>query len=141
MTSFESKITRIPASVEKVFAKLSNLNNLEAVRNMIPADKAAQIKDMRFDADSCTINVDPVGEMTFRIIERELPKTIKFTAEKSPLPLFLWIQLLPVDEQTTKTRITVKAEINAFLKPMVSKPLQQAVDRMADVLAVIPYDL
>lgn len=141
MTSFESKITRIPASVEKVFAKLSNLNNLEAVRNMIPADKAAQIKDMRFDADSCTINVDPVGEMTFRIIDREPPKTIKFTAEKSPLPLFLWIQLLPVDEQTTKTRITVKAEINAFLKPMVSKPLQQAVDRMADVLAVIPYDL
>lgn len=141
MTSFESKITRIPASVEKVFAKLSNLNNLEAVRNMIPADKAAQIKDMRFDADSCTINVDPVGEMTFRIIDREFPKTIKFTAEKSPLPLFLWIQLLPVDEQTTKTRITVKAEINAFLKPMVSKPLQQAVDRMADVLAVIPYDL
>ncbi len=141
MTSFESKITRIPASVEKVFAKLSDLNNLEAVRNMIPADKAAQIKDMRFDADSCTINVDPVGEMTFRIIDREPPKTIKFTAEKSPLPLFLWIQLLPVDEQTTKTRITVKAEINAFLKPMVSKPLQQAVDRMADVLAVIPYDL
>lgn len=141
MTSFESKITRIPASVEKVFAKLSNLNNLEAVRNMIPADKAAQIKDMRFDADSCTINVDPVGEMTFRIIDREPSKTIKFTAEKSPLPLFLWIQLLPVDEQTTKTRITVKAEINAFLKPMVSKPLQQAVDRMADVLAVIPYDL
>ena len=141
MTSFESKITRIPASVEKVFAKLSDLNNLEAVRNMIPADKAAQIKGMRFDADSCTINVDPVGEMTFRIIDREPPKTIKFTAEKSPLPLFLWIQLLPVDEQTTKTRITVKAEINAFLKPMVSKPLQQAVDRMADVLAVIPYDL
>ena len=141
MTSFESKITRIPASVEKVFAKLSDLNNLEAVRNMIPADKAAQIKDMRFDADSCTINVDPVGEMTFRIIDREPPKTIKFTAEKSPLPLFLWIQLLPVDEQTTKTRITVKAEINAFLKPMVSKPVQQAVDRMADVLAVIPYDL
>ena len=141
MTSFESKITRIPASIEKVYAKLSDLNNLEAVRNMIPADKAAQIKDMRFDADSCTVNVDPVGELTFRIIDREPPKTIKFTAEKSPLPLFLWIQLLPVDEQTTKTRITVKAEINAFLKPMVSKPLQQAVDRMAEVLTVIPYDL
>ena len=48
MTSFESKITRIPAPVEMVYAKLSDLNNLEALRNMIPADKAAQIKDMRF---------------------------------------------------------------------------------------------
>ena len=141
MTSFESKITRIPAPVEAVYAKLSDLSNLEALRNMIPADKAVQIKEMRFDTDSCTVNVDPVGELTFKIIDREPPKTIKFTAEKSPLPLFLWIQLLPVDEYTTKTRITIKAEINAFLKPMVSKPLQEAIDRMADVLTVIPYNM
>ncbi|MBR2379250.1 MAG: SRPBCC family protein [Bacteroidaceae bacterium] len=141
MTSFESKITRIPAPVEMVYAKLSDLNNLEALRNMIPADKAAQIKDMRFDTDSCTVKVDPGGEWTFQIIDREPPKTIKFTAEKSPLPLFLWIQLFPVDEYTTKTRITIKAEINAFLKPMVSKPLQEAIDRMADVLTVIPYNM
>lgn len=140
MTSFESKITRIPAPVESVYAKLSDLSNLEALRGMIPADKVAQIKHMRFDTDSCTINVDPVGELTFRIIDRESPKTIKFTAENSPLPLFLWIQLLPVDEYTTKTRITVKAEINAFLKPMVSKPLQTAIDRMAEMLTVIPYN-
>ena len=140
MTSFESKITHIPAPIDKVYAKLSDLNNLEAVRNMIPADKMAKIKDMRFDTDSCTVNVDPVGEITFSIIDREPPKTIKFTAAKSPMPLFLWIQLLPVNESTTKTRITVKADINAFLTPMVSKPLQEAVDRMADVLTVIPYD-
>ena len=141
MTSFESKITHIPAPIDKVYAKLSDLSNLEALRGMIPADKMAQIKDMRFDVDSCTVNVDPVGELTFKIIDREPPKTIKFTADKSPLPLFLWIQLLPVDENTTKTRITVKAEISIFLKPMVSKPLQTAVDRMAEVLSVIPYNL
>ena len=141
MTSFESKITHIPAPIDKVYAKLSDLSNLEALRGMIPADKVAQIKEMRFDVDSCTVNVDPVGELTFKIIDREPPKTIKFTADKSPLPLFLWIQLLPVDENTTKTRITVKTEISMFLKPMVSKPLQTAVDRMAEVLSVIPYNL
>ncbi|MBR6757454.1 MAG: SRPBCC family protein [Bacteroidaceae bacterium] len=140
MTSFESKITRIPAPIDKVYAKLSDLNNLEAIRDRIPADKLAQIKEMRFDADSCTINVDPVGALTFRIIEREAPKLVKFSAENSPLPLFMWVQFVPVDEQNTKTRITVKAEINAFLKPMVSKPLQEAIDRMAEMLAVIPYN-
>lgn len=140
MTSFESKITHIPAPIDKVYAKLSDLNNLESLRNMLPADKAAQIKDMRFDADSCTVNVSPVGELTFRIIDREPPKTIKFTAENSPLPLFMWIQFLPLNEQNTKSRITVKAEINAFMKPLVSKPLQQAIDRMAEVLSVIRYE-
>ncbi len=140
MTTFESKITCIPAPIEMVYAKLSNLNCLEGLRDRIPADKAAQIKEMRFDADSCTINVDPVGELTFRIIDREPPKTIKFTAENSPISLFLWIQFVAVDESRTKTRITVKADINAFLKPMISKPLQEAIDRMADMLTVIPYN-
>ena len=140
MTSFESKITAIPAPIDRVYAKLSDLSNLEAIRDRIPADKAAQIKEMCFDADSCTINVDPVGELTFRIIERESPKLVKFTAENSPLPLFLWLQFVPIDEQNTKTRITVKAEINAFLKPMISKPLQEAIDRMAEMLTVIPYN-
>ena len=140
MTSFESKITRIPAPIDKVYAKLSDLNNLESLRNMLPADKAAQIKDMRFDADSCTVNVSPVGELTFRIIDREPPKTIKFTAENSPLPLFLWIQFLPLDEYNTKSRITVKAEINLFMKPLVSKPLQEAIDRLAEMLSVIRYE-
>ena len=140
MTSFESKITRIPAPIDKVYAKLSDLNNLESLRNILPADKAAQIKDMRFDADSCTVNVSPVGELTFRIIDREPPKTIKFTAENSPLPLFLWIQFLPLDEYNTKSRITVKAEINLFMKPLVSKPLQEAIDRLAEMLSVIRYE-
>lgn len=140
MTSFESKITCIPAPIHQVYAKLSDLNNLEAVRDRIPADKASQIKEMSFDADSCTISVDPVGTLTFRIIEREEPKLVKFTAENSPLPLFVWVQFVPVDEQTTKTRITVKAEINAFLKPMISKPLQDAIDRIAEMLTVIPYN-
>lgn len=140
MTSFESKITHIPAAIDKVYAKLSNLNNLEALRSNMPSDQAAHIKDMRFDADSCTINVSPVGELTFRIIDREPPKTIKFTAENSPLPLLLWIQFVPLDEHNTKTRITVKAELNAFMKPMVSRPLQEAIDRIADVLAVITYE-
>lgn len=139
MTTFESKVTHIPAPIAQVYAKVSDLSNLEALRDRIPADKAAQIKDVRFDTDSCSITVDPVGQLTFRIIEREEPKLVKFTAENSPVPLFVWIQFVAIDECNTKTRITVKAEINAFLKPMISKPLQEAIDRMAEMLTVIPY--
>ena len=47
MTSFESKITHIPAPVDKVYAKLSDMNNLEALRNVIPADKMGKIKSMQ----------------------------------------------------------------------------------------------
>lgn len=139
MASFESKITHIPAPIDKVYAKLSDLRNLEGVREKLSADGAAKVKDMRFDTDSCSITVDPLGEVTFRIIEREEPKLVKFTAENSPIPLFVWLQLVAIDELNTKSRITVKAEVNAFLMPMISKPLQEAIDRMSDMLAAIPY--
>lgn len=138
--SFESKITLIPAPIETVYATLSDLNQIGRLRDYIPADKADQIKKMSFDTDSCSFTIDPIGELTFRIILREPPKTIKFSAENSPVPLLLWIQLVAVDANSTKTRITVKAEINTFLKPMISKPIKEAIDRMAEALTAIPYN-
>ena len=138
--TFESIITHIPSPIEAVYATLSDLNNVGRLRNAIPDDRAQQIKDMRFDADSCTIAVEPVGELTFRIVMREPHKTIKFTAENSPVPLFLWIQLVAVDEMNTKCRITVKADVNPFLKTMIAKPMKEGIDRMAQALAVIPYN-
>lgn len=138
--TFESNITLIPAPIQTVYDTLSDLNQIGRLRDLIPADKAAQIKEMRFDADSCSFTIDPVGELTFRIIMREPPKTIKFSAENSPVPLLLWIQLVAVNENSTKTRITVKAEINPFIKPMISKPIKEAIDRFAEALTVIPYN-
>lgn len=94
---------------------------------------------MSFDTDSCTFDVNPIGKITLRIIEREPQKTIKFVADNSPIPLNMWIQLVSLNENETKTKITVKAELNPFIKPMVSKPLQDGLNKMAQMLTVIPY--
>ena len=137
MTQFESGIKMIPYSQEQVYAKLSDLNHLEAVKDRIPADK---IEDLRFDADSVSFNVSPVGRLSLRIVDREPLKTIKFEAENSPIPFNLWIQLLPVTETECKMKLTIKAEINMFLKGMVSKPMQDGLEKLAEMLAVIPYN-
>ena len=36
-------------------------------------------------------------------------------------------------------KLTVGAELNPFIKQMVAKPLQEAIDKMAEVLTVLPY--
>lgn len=139
MSTFESEITVIPHNIGKIFETLSDLNNLQRLKDTIPADKTAQLKSMSFDTDSCTFDVNPIGKITLRIIEREPQKTIKFVADNSPIPLNMWIQLVSLNENETKTKITVKAELNPFIKPMVSKPLQDGLNKMAQMLAVIPY--
>ena len=86
-----------------------------------------------------SVSVPPVGKVTLKIIEREELKCIKFEAENSPVPFNLWIQLLPVTETTCKMRVTVKADIPIFLKPMIGNKLKDGVDKIADVLAMLPY--
>lgn len=136
MTSFESSIKQIPYPQTAVYQSLSNLENLEKVRDRVPEDK---IKDFSFDRDSVSINVDPVGQISLRICEREEPKCIKFEAAQSPMPFNLWIQVLPVTETTSKMKLTLKADIPFMLKGIVSRPLQDGLEKIADALAQIPY--
>ena len=37
-------------------------------------------------------------------------------------------------------KLTIDADVNPFIKAMVSKPLKEGIERMADVLAAIPYE-
>ena len=136
MTKFESSVKQIPYPVENVYRNLSDLNNLERVRDRIPEDK---LQDFQFDSDSVQVSVAPVGTIKLRIIEREENKCVKFEAEQSPLPFNLWIQVLPVNEAESKMKVTVKADIPFMLKGMVAGPLQDGVEKIADALAQIPY--
>lgn len=140
MTSFESKTVRIAHPAEKVFALLSDLSNLERFQGVLNAPGNDKLKITGYDRDSLSIEVSPVGTLTFRIVNREPYKTIKFEAENSPLPLNLWIQFVSTGENETASRITIKADLNPFIKPMLSKPLQEGVDKMADMLVVLPYE-
>ena len=136
MAKFESSIKPIAYPVEDVYRNISDLSNLERVRDRVPQDK---LQDFEFDSDSVQVSVAPVGTIKLRIIEREENKCVKFEAEQSPIPFNLWIQVLPVTESTSKMKVTVKADIPMMLKGMVGGPLQDGVEKIADVLSQIPY--
>lgn len=136
MTQFESSVKTISYAQERVYAKLSDLNNLESVKDRLPADK---IKDLSFDTDTLSFSVSPVGQVTLRICEREPHKCIKFETTNSPLPLNLWIQILSIGDEECKIKLTIKADINPFIKGMVKKPLQEGLEKMVEMLAMIAY--
>lgn len=126
---FESNVKHVPYSQERVYNKLSDLNNLEGVRerlDMVKDKLDGKLEDMSFDRDSITLKVQGIS-LTLRIIEREPLKCIKFEGDKSPIPLNLWIQILPVTQEEAKMKVTIRAEVNMFMKAMVSKPLQEGV--------------
>lgn len=155
MTKKESEVKYIARPVNVVYERLADLRNLQGLKDkvddpqvqammasQVPADKIEQVKSvlekMEFTEDSVLVD-SPFGQVTLSIVEREEPKLLKFGAEGSPIPLNLWIQLLPTDELNSKLKVTLGAEVNLFMKAMVGKPLQQAADGLAQVLSAIPY--
>lgn len=137
MTEFTSEVKTIPHGVADIYGVLSDLTNLELVKDKIPADK---VKNFSFDRDSCTVNVSPVGDVKFQIVDRIENDTIKFQGMQLPMEIYMWIQLKESAEKETKLKLTIKADLNVFLKPMVSKPLTEGIEKVADMLAMFPYD-
>ena len=138
---YESSVKYVPYTQVLVYNKLSDLNNLESIPQRLDAVKdklEGKLEDMTFDQDTITLKVQGIS-LTLRIIEREPMKCIKFEGDKSPIPLNLWIQMLPVSDGQSKMKVTIRAEVNMFMKAMVSKPLQEGVEKLADMLSIIPY--
>ena len=150
MTTFESTIRQIPYPQQSVYNKLSDLNNLQALKDRyeqmkdnMPEEQrrqAEKIQDLTFDSDSLAVNVPPVGNIRLRLVDRDEPKCIKFETEQSPIPFNFWIQMLPVTTTTSKMKLTIKAELNMFIKQMVKKPLTEGIEKIADVLQMIQYE-
>ncbi|MCR4582657.1 MAG: SRPBCC family protein [Prevotella sp.] len=136
-SKFESSVKHIPYPQEAVYRNISDLRNLEKVRDRVPEDK---VNDFTFDEDTVSLSVAPVGELKLRICERDEPKCVKFETEQSPVPFNVWIQVLPVDEQTSKMKVTVKAELNPMIRKMVEGPITDGVEKIAEALAQVHYD-
>ena len=158
MTKFESDIKQIHFPQASVYAKLSDLNNLRVIQKrvgdpafveqikasgQVPEDKIGQIQEavsqLEFTQDSVTYPSSPIGAVTLRIVERDELKCIKFTVEGAPMAANLWIQILPTSPYECKMKCTIGAELNFFMKQMAKKPLQQGVEKLAEMLAMIPY--
>ena len=135
-SKFESSVKQIPYPQEAVYRNISDLRNLEKVQDRVPEDK---VNDFKYDEDTVSQNISPVGELKLRICEREEPKCVKFETVQSPVPFNVWIQVLPVDENNSKMKVTVKAELNPFIKGMLEGPMRDGVEKIADALAQVQY--
>lgn len=136
MTKIESTIREIAYSQQAVYNMLSDLSNIQKVQDKIPQE---HVKDLTFTSDNISIST-PMGAVKMVIANREEPKEIKFETQESPLPFNFWIQILPVNETSSKMKLTIKADLNPFIAGMVKKPLQEGIEKIADALQLIHYE-
>ena len=136
-SKYESKITSSPCSAQQIYHVLSDLSNIDRVKDLIPKDK---IQEMEVEPDRIRIKVDGLGQkITLAIVDRIENDTIKFGAEGIPMDANFWIQLKEVSPADTRIRLTLKADIPMMFKLMLKNKLQEGLDQAADMLAQFPY--
>jgi len=136
-SKYESKITSAPCPASQIYRVLSNMQNLERVRDMIPKDK---IQEMEIEPDRVRIKVDGLGQkITIAIVDRIENDTVKFGVEGVPMDANLWIQLKELSPVDTRIKLTVKADIPMMFRMMVAKKLEDGLNQAADMLAQFPY--
>ena len=158
MTKYESNVKHIAASVEDVYAKLCDLENLRPMLEKahdsdtlkaqmetagIDASQLEMLKNVSLTSDRIAIPAPMIGEVSMIVTDREENKTVKFETEQSPIKANMWIQVLPSSEVTTaaggqgtKMRLTLKADLNPMVKMMLGSKLEDGIDKFADMLAI-----
>ena len=143
MTEYKSEVKKIYAPVGRVYERLSDLNNLAVIQQGLDNPEAMEriqqqagdkvspeqlqqivvkLRSLQFDTDSVSGDT-PMGTATLRI----------------PVAANMWIQLLPSGDNECAMRLTIKADLNFFIRQMVGKKLEQGVDGLAQMLASLPY--
>ncbi len=136
-TKYESKISSSPCSPEQVYRVMTNLRNIDRVKDLIPNDK---IQEIESTPDSIRVKVDGLGQkITIAIVDRIENDTVKYGLEGIPMQANMWIQMKEVKPGDTRIKLTIKADIPVMFKFMVEKKLQEGLDQAADMLAQFPF--
>lgn len=147
MENFTSEVKIAQAPQQTVYGFLEDCRNIEHFRERLgdaplSEEQRSRIENARFDRDTITIDAPGIGTVTLQITEREEPKLLRLRGVGVPIDIEAVIQLLPLqeDEGKTRLRVTLKAELNPFIRAMVGGKLRDAADQMAAQLASIPYN-
>jgi len=145
-TKYVSDVKIVNNNQEIIYNYLSNFENLSKYVNegllskMTEQIPQIQISNFESDADSCQFQISGMGLAEIRIVEREPHKTIKISSSGGiPVGITFWIQLLPVSAYETKLRLTLDADMSMMIKIMVNKKLEEGINKLADMLAALPY--
>jgi carbon monoxide dehydrogenase subunit G len=124
---FTSEWRSIEAQPEKVFAFLSDLQNL----GMLMPE---QVINWEADTDTCSFTIKGMTDLKLRVQERKAFSFISLKPEgKSPFTFTLDSEIRDYNTHS-EVKINLNADLNPMLAMMAKRPLQNLVNIMADKL-------
>jgi len=137
-TKYESTVASSTAPASAIYRVVSNLSNIDRVKDLIPQDK---ISDIEADPDYVRFKVDGLGQkICIRVVDRVENDVVKFALENLPMSGNFWIQMKEVAPRDTRLKLTIKADIPIMFKMMLEKKIQEGLNQGVEMLAKMPFE-
>ena len=104
----------------------------------LPEEAREHLKSVKFEEDGISVE-SPMGTLKLSVSESQEPTMVKYTAQSSPVPFGVTINLESVDENTTQTVTELNIELPFMLKAMVGGKLSEGAQKMGELIAKLPY--
>ncbi len=130
MQEYISKQQQILRPAEQIYAAISRFDNLTPAL----ADK---VEEWQATEDRCSFKAK--GFLVKLRMEERIPaKQVKIVGDEGGVPIdfTFWIQLQSVSENDTRMRLVLHAELNMMMKMMIGGKLQDALDKIAEGIAM-----
>lgn len=140
MSSYKSSEKIINADVSTVYKRLSNPQGFKGLADNVPENLKQQVGNLRIEDDTIHLKANTIGDISFKIAKRVENERICLESVSFPFPFTIEIQMSAASGTTTRALVVFKIELNPIIKPMISKYLQEGVEKFAELLTVIPYN-
>lgn len=142
METYKSDKVTINHNINLIYSKLSDPSIFKAQidNNMdrLPEEAREHLKSVKFEEDGISVE-SPMGMLKLSVSESQEPTMVKYTAQSSPVPFGVTINLESVDENTTQAVTELNIELPFMLKAMVGGKLSEGAQKMGELIAKLPY--
>lgn len=134
MAKYTGKPHRVALPANDIFDRLSNLAELKTRMESMPDDLKAKMGTVNFpDENTMAFTAPGVGEMKFRVVERNRPSSVRFLADTGVVPINVTVNLTEAGADATDISASIEADIPAMLRPLIGGKMQEAADKFGEM--------
>ena len=142
MESYKSDSIIIDHNIDVIYSKLSDprifKEHLDNNIDRLPDEAREHLEKVKFEDDGISVE-SPMGMLKLSVCDSVAPTMVKYTAQSSPVPFGLTINLSPIDEHHTQSITELNIELPMMLRAMVGSKLSDGAKKLGEMIAKLPY--
>lgn len=142
MESYKSDSIIIDYNIDVIYSKLSDprifKEHLDKNIDRLPDEAREHLEKVKFEDDGISVE-SPMGMLKLSVCDSVAPTMVKYTAQSSPVPFGLTINLSPIDEHHTQSITELNIELPMMLRAMVGSKLSDGAKKLGEMIAKLPY--